>query len=162
MLTHDLPEPGDEFALSDSVKKTIQENVDNGKHQSLFVGIIDGDVVDYYPYGTVEKDGKEIDENTIFEIGSISKVFTTLILADMIEKGEINLDDPIDKFLPETIETPSKNGKKITLLDLARHTSGMPRFPDDFPIFDTNKQHEYDRDEMYDYLSRFEPSREIG
>ncbi|MGI9565758.1 MAG: serine hydrolase domain-containing protein [Nitrosopumilus sp.] len=162
MLTHDLPEPGDEFTLSDSVKKTIQENVDNGKHQSFFVGIINGDDIDYYHYGTIEKDGKEIDENTIFEIGSISKVFTTLILADMIEKNEISLDDPIDKFLPNTVKTPSKDGKKITLLDLARHTSGMPTFPDDFPIWDLNKHHEYDKEKMYDYLERFEPSREIG
>ena len=162
MLSHELPEPGDKFAISDSVKKTIQENVDNGKHQSLFVGIIDGNHVDYYHYGTVEKDGKEIDENTVFEIGSISKVFTTLILADMIEKDEVSLDDPIDKFLPNAIKTPSKDGKKITLYDLARHTSGLPVFPDDFPIFDVNKQQEYDREKMYDYLSRFEPSREIG
>ena len=48
------------------------------------------------------------------------------------------------------------------MLDLARHTSVMPTFPDDFPIWDLNKQHEYDKEEMYDYLSRFEPSREIG
>ena len=162
LLAHDLPESGNEFALSDSVKKILQENVDNGKHQSFFVGIIDGDDVDYYHYGTVEKNGKEIDENTIFEIGSISKVFTTLILADMVEKNKINLDDPIDKFLPETVKTPSKDGKKITLLDLARHTSGMPTFPDDFPIWDLNKHHEYDKKKMYDYLERFEPSREIG
>ena len=162
LLTHDLPEPGNEFVLSDSVKKTIQENVDNGKHPSLFVGIIDGEKMDYYHYGTVKKDGKKIDENTIFEIGSISKVFTTLVLADMIEKGEINLEDPIDKFLPENIETPSKDGKKITLLDLATHTSGMPTFPDDFPLWDLDKHHEYDRQKMYAFLERFEPSRDIG
>ena len=162
LLSHQLPESDDEFTLSDTIKKTIRENVENGKHQSLFAGIIDGDNVDYYYYGTTEKDGKHIDENTIFEIGSISKVFTTLILADMIEKDEINLEDPIDKFLPENVETPTKDGKKITLLDLARHTSGMPVFPDDFPIWDLNKQHEYDREKMYDYLERFEPSREIG
>ena len=162
VLTHDLPEPGDVFALSDSVKNVIRENVDNGKHQSFFVGIIDGENVDYYYYGTVEKNGKEIDENTIFEIGSISKVFTTLILADMVEKDEISLDDPIGKFLPENVKTPSKDGKQITLLDLARHTSGMPTFPDDFPLWDLNKHREYDREKMYDYLERFEPSREIG
>ena len=162
VLTHDLPEPGDTFALSDSVKNVIRENVDNGKHQSFFVGIIDGENVDYYHYGTVEKNGKEIDKNTIFEIGSISKVFTTLILADMVEKNEISLDDPIGKFLPEKVKTPSKNGKQITLLDLARHTSGLPTFPDDFPLWDVNKHNEYDREKMYDYLERFEPSREIG
>ena len=162
LFSHQLPEPGDEFALSDSVKKTIRENVDNGKHQALFVGLIDGGAVDFYHYGTIAKGENTIDENTLFEIGSVTKVFTTLLLADMVEKGEISLDDPIDKFLPEDVVTPSKNGKKITLMDLATHTSGLPRFPDDFPILDPDAMSEYDRDEMYDYLSTVEISREIG
>ena len=162
LFSHQLPEAGDKFALSDSVKKSIRENVENGKHQALFVGIINGDDVDYYYYGNTAKDENPIDENTIFEIGSVTKVFTTLLLADMIEKNEIGLDDPIDKFLPEDVTTPSNNGKKITILDLATHTSGLPRFPDDFPILDSDAMYEYDREKMYDYLSNVEISREIG
>jgi len=162
MLTHQLPDAGNQFELSDSVKKVIRENVDNGKHQALFVGIVDGNNTDYYHYGNTAKDEPAIDENTIFEIGSITKVFTTLLLADMVEKGEISLDDPIDKFLPEHVVTPSKNGKKITILDLATHTSGLPRFPDDFPIFDSDAMQEYDREKIYDYLSRVKIHREIG
>ena len=162
MLTHQLPDAGDQFELSDSVKKIIRENVDNGKHQALFVGIVDGDDIDYYHYGNTAKDGSTIDENTLFEIGSVTKVFTTLLLAEMVEKGEIGLDDPIDKFLPEHVVTPSKNGKKITILDLATHTSGLPRFPDDFPILDPDVMQEYDREKIYDYLSRVKIHREIG
>ena len=162
LFAHDLPEAGEEFALTDSVKRAIKENVDNGKHQSLFVGIVDRHGIDHFYYGNIEKDGNAIDENTVFEIGSISKVFTTLVLADMIEKGEISLDDPIDKFLQEDVLTPSKNDKKITVKDLATHTAGLPRFPDDFPILDSDKQFEYDREEMYQYLSSVELSRDIG
>ena len=161
-FTHQLPEAGDQFALSDSVKKTIRENVDNGKHQALFVGIVDEGNVDYYYYGSTAKDERPIDENTIFEIGSVTKVFTTLLLADMVENGQIDLSDPIDKFLPDDVVIPSKNGKKITILDLATHTSGLPRFPDDFPVLDSNTMHEYDREKMYDFLSSVEISREIG
>ena len=80
----------------------------------------------------------------------------------MIEKGEISLDDPIEQFLPEYVTTPSKNGKKITVLDLATHTSGLPLFPEDFPINDLDVMYEYDREEMYDFLSSVEISREIG
>lgn len=162
LLMHQLPEAGEEFVLSDSVKAVIRDNVNNGKHQSLFVGIVDENDVEYYYYGETAKDENPIDENTIFEIGSVTKVFTTLILADMVEKGEVNLNDPIDKFLPEGVSTPSKNGRTITLFDLATHSSGLPRMPDNFPISDMNEQFQYDREEMYDSLSKVELSREIG
>ena len=162
LFIHLLPEAEGEFALSDSVKKVIRDNVDNGKHQSLFVGIIDENNIEYYYYGDTAKDETPIDENTLFEIGSVTKVFTALILADMVEKGEVNLNDPIDKFLPEGVSTPSKNGRTITLFDLATHSSGLPRMPDNFPISDMNEQFQYDREEMYDSLSKVELSREIG
>lgn len=162
LLMHQLPEAGEEFVLSDSVKAVIRDNVNNGKHQSLFVGIVDENDVEYYYYGETAKDENPIDENTIFEIGSVTKVFTTLILADMVEKGEVNLNDPIDKFLPEGVSTPSKNERTITLFDLATHSSGLPRMPDNFPISDMNEQFQYDREEMYDSLSKVELSREIG
>jgi len=162
LLMHQLPEAEGEFELSDSVKKVIRDNVNNGKHQSLFVGIVDENDVEYYYYGETAKDENPIDENTIFEIGSVTKVFTTLILADMVEKGEVNLNDPIDKFLPEGVSTPTKNGRTITLFDLATHSSGLPRMPDNFPISDMNEQFQYDREEMYDSLSKVELSREIG
>jgi len=96
LFMHQLPEAGEEFALSDSVKAVIRDNVNNGKHQSLFVGIIDENDIEYYYYGDTAKDENQIDENTLFEIGSVSKVFTTLILADMVEKGEVSLNYPIE------------------------------------------------------------------
>jgi len=162
LFIHQLPEAGEDFAITDSVKAVIRDNVNNGKHQSLFVGIIDKNDVEYFYYGDTAKDENPIDENTIFEIGSVTKVFTTLILADMVEKGEVSLNDPIDKFLPEEVSTPSKNGRTITLFDLATHSSGLPRMPHDFPISDMDEQFQYDREEMYDSLSKVELSREIG
>lgn len=152
----------DEFTISDDIKKTIREKVDDGTYQSVFVGIIDNEGVERYHYGTAAKDGELIDENTIFETGSISKVFTSLILADMVLNNEISLDDSIDKFLPENVETPTWNGDKITLLDLATHTSGLPVMPNYPPNPDLDKEYEYDKDGMYEYLSDFQLSREIG
>ena len=162
LASHQLPETGDQFQLSDTVKEAIRENVDNGKHQALFVGMIDENGIQQYYYGHTSSGEDTIDENTIFEIGSVSKVFTALLLADMIEKGEVNLNDPIDIHLPEDVSTPSKNERKITLLDLITHTSGLPRWPDGFPILDMNEQYEYDREELYDYLAKVELTKEIG
>jgi D-alanyl-D-alanine-carboxypeptidase/D-alanyl-D-alanine-endopeptidase len=66
---------------------------------------------------------------TIFAIGSITKVFTTILLADMVDRGLVNLDDPIEKYLPSTVKVPKFNGKNITLENLATHTSGLPEWP---------------------------------
>ena len=152
----------DEFTISDTLKETIREKVNNGTHQSLFVGIIDNEGTKKYYYGSTAKDGNPIDENTIFETGSISKVFTSLVLADMVVNGEVNLDDSIDKFLPENVQTPSFDGQSITLLDLATHTSGLPMMPNYPPNPDLDKEYEFTKAGMYEYLSDFGIHREIG
>ena len=151
-----------QFTIPYILKESIRERVDNGTRTSLFVGIIDEDGIDQYYYGNVAKDGNPIDENTIFEIGSISKVFTSLILADMVENGDVHLDDSIDKFLPENIQTPTWEGQKITLLDLATHTSGLSMMPNYPPNPNLDKEYEFTKDGMYEYLSDFEMPREIG
>ena len=67
-----------------------------------------------------------VNQNTFFNIGSITKTFTTLLLADMVKRGIVNLNDPIEKYLPASVKVPEFNGQKITLADLATHTSGLP------------------------------------
>ena len=166
MLKHQLPEPGDKFELSDDVKKVIRENIDNGKHESIFIGIVYGNQTDYYYYGTTaapENDGRPIDENTIFEIASITKIFTNTILADMVQKEEVSIDDPIDKFLPEDlVDLPSNYDNKITLFHLATHTSGLPRDADNFPVWDFEAYPDYAEDEIYDYLSGLDLPSDVG
>ncbi len=79
-----------------------------------------------------DKEEKLPDENTMYEIGSITKVFTSLILADMVIKKQVNLEDPISKYLPATVKLPVVRGKEITLLNLANHSVGWPRMPDNY------------------------------
>ena len=74
-------------------------------------------------------DQPEINGDTLFEIGSITKTFTALLLQDMIERGEMKLDDPVAKILAQVGQVPTHNGREITLLHLATHTSGLPRNP---------------------------------
>ena len=95
------------------------------------------------------------DGETIFEIGSVTKVFTALLLSDMALRGEVKLNDPISKYLPATVHVPTRNGKQITLLDLATHYSGLPRMPN-------NYNREYSVEQMYDFLSNYTLTRDPG
>lgn len=73
------------------------------------------------------------DDRTVYEIGSISKVFTALLLADAVVRGEVKLDTPIARLLPDGVTLPGGAGDRITLRMLATHTSGLPRIPAEIP-----------------------------
>ncbi|MGA4844992.1 serine hydrolase domain-containing protein [Streptomyces sp. G5(2025)] len=77
---------------------------------------------------TAWRGGTPADADTRFEIGSLTKTFTGLLLAEMVARGEVAYDDPISRFLPRTAR-PQLRGSPITLLHLATHTSGLPRLP---------------------------------
>jgi D-alanyl-D-alanine-carboxypeptidase/D-alanyl-D-alanine-endopeptidase len=74
-------------------------------------------------------DDRPVTSETVFEIGSITKVFTALLLADMVRRGEVELDNPVSRHLPSDFKLPLRDGHEITLADLATHTSGLPRWP---------------------------------
>lgn len=74
-------------------------------------------------------DARPVTSDTVFEIASITKVFTALLLADMARRGEVGLDDPVARHLPGDFRLPMLDGRQITLVDLATHTSGLPRWP---------------------------------
>lgn len=83
--------------------------------------------VTFQAYGESGDPGKALDEDAIFDIGSITKVFTGVLLAEMVERGDVRLDDPLARYLPEGSRVPSQGERQITLLDLVTHTSGLPR-----------------------------------
>ena len=98
----------------------------------IVVGVIDSTGRRTISYGKFDTgDNRAVDGNTIFEIGSVTKVFTSLLLADMVQRGEVALTDSVAKYLPAGVKMPERNGRQITLEDLATHTSGLPRFADE-------------------------------
>jgi serine-type D-Ala-D-Ala carboxypeptidase/endopeptidase len=119
------------FKITDKLKETIQSLVDNNKtNAAIVVGLVDPNGTQFYGYGNMSNANPiKVDKDTIFAIGSITKVFTTILLADMVNRGLVNLDDPIEKYLPPSIKVPTYNGQKITLENLATHNSGLPEFP---------------------------------
>ena len=119
------------FKITDKLKETIQSLVDNNKtNAAIVVGLVDPNGTQFYGYGNMSNANPiTVDKDTIFAIGSITKVFTTILLADMFNSGLVNLDDPIEKYFPPSVKAPTYNGQKITLENLATHTSGLPEFP---------------------------------
>lgn len=147
----------------DSIKSIIQQEVANKRCKSIIVGIVTAQGRQIVAEGRISDANPALpDGNTIYEIGSITKVFTSLLLADMSLKQQLKLNDPISKFLPKTVKTPSRNGKEISLLSLATHRSGMPRFPHNVdPKNLDNPFADYTVQQMYEYLSDFEPDYDI-
>ncbi|AOW21081.1 serine hydrolase [Urechidicola croceus] len=153
-----------ENKISNEVKNHIKERVDEGINTGIVVALINGENVDYYSYGTADLiTGRKVDENSIFEIGSISKTFTGIMIADEILKGKMKTSDPISKYLPETVKTPTRNGKEITIKDVATHSSSLPRMPDNFnPSNPNNPYSDYTIEMAYEFVSRVELTRDIG
>jgi CubicO group peptidase (beta-lactamase class C family) len=137
---------------------------ENPKAVGIVVGLVDATGERFLASGVTAPGGTAVpDADTVYEIGSITKVFTSLILADMAGRGEVKLDDPVAKFLPPTVKVPERDGKKITLLDLSNQVSGLPRMPDNFKPADMGDPYaDYGPPQLYDFLSRYQLPRGIG
>ena len=149
----------------DEIKNILQDRIDRAKRGvGIVVGLVDEKGTRVITYGTASKDSKRpLDGDSVFEIGSVTKVFTATLLADMVERGEVSLSDPISKYLPRTVKTPTRDGKEITLLDLATQTSGLPRLPTNFaPKDPQNPYADYSVDQLYAFLSGYNLTRGIG
>jgi D-alanyl-D-alanine-carboxypeptidase/D-alanyl-D-alanine-endopeptidase len=109
-----------------------------------------------------EGDPSPMDGDTVFEIGSVSKVFTALLLGEMVGAGEVQLSDPVAKYLPAGVKVPEHNGRKITLLDLAIHTSGLPFMSDDVPVYNVATAGTGENAQLYRFLGRYQLTRDPG
>jgi serine-type D-Ala-D-Ala carboxypeptidase/endopeptidase len=100
---------------------------------------------------------KAPDSDTLYEIGSVTKVLTGLLLAREVENGALRPDDPLSKLLPQTVRLPVRDGRAITVMDLATHSSGLPRLPTNMPRRDpSNPYADYDAELLYQFLASHE------
>jgi D-alanyl-D-alanine-carboxypeptidase/D-alanyl-D-alanine-endopeptidase len=160
------PQPSTSALPSDAeIRQILVDRID-AQHQSvgIVVGVIGPDGRRIIAYGHPEKgDPRPLNGDTVFEIGSETKVFTSLLLADMVQHGEVALNDPVSKFLPGTVKMPERNGRAITLVDLATHTSGLPRVSANMkPADPANPYADYTVAQLYDFLSGYQLTRDIG
>ncbi len=147
------------------VKSFILNQIVNKSKAAIVVGFVDPNGTRIFSFGNMSKaHNVPVNENTLFDIGSITKTFTTLLLADMVERGIVNLTDPIEKYLPASVKVPQFNEHKITLEDLATHTSGLPEWPSNVwlnnKVGDINPN--YNATQLYQALSNTKLTREPG
>ena len=158
-----MPTPTAGPTIPSAVKEHIRELVDNEYSRGIVVALIDASGTTYYSYGKMSRDGAPVNERTIFEIGSVSKVFTAILLADLVERGVVTLDTPIEKYLPPEVRVPERNAKKITLEHLATHRSGLPRMPTNWKPKDPNNPYvDYTTKDLYEFLSSYTLPRDPG
>ena len=155
-LPADWTIPGD-AALGSLIEERIAQR--NGA--GMVLGVVEPSGTRIVARGPAS--GPKFDGDTVFEIGSMTKVFTALLLADMALKGEVSLDDPVEKYLPEGATMPVRNGKAITLRHLTMQNSGLPRLPDNMPYADPLDPYaDYAEQHLLDFLGRYELPRDPG
>lgn len=147
------------------IRTILQQRID-AFHQGvgIVVGVIDPEGRRVVAYGSLEKgDARPLNGETVFEIGSVTKVFTSLLLVDMAQHGEVSLTDPVAKFLPAGVTVPQRGGRTITLQDLSRQISGLPRMPGNFaPKDPANPYADYSPEQLFAFLSTYQLTRDIG
>lgn len=151
-------------SIPDDVREHVKTLVDERICTGIVVGVIDESGTTFFGQGkTATMNGRPIDADTLFEIGSISKVFTSILLCEQVESGKMSLDEPVQKYLPENVTIPQRDDKVITLRMLATHHSGLPRMPGNFnPADPENPYADYTEKQLFDFLSTCELQSDPG
>ncbi|HUF29939.1 MAG TPA: serine hydrolase [Gemmatimonadaceae bacterium] len=149
--------------LADSVRASVRARVEHGWTPGMVVGVVDSSGSHFFSAGSTSmRGGNAVDEQTIFEIGSVTKLFTTLLLTAMASRGEVELDEPVSALLPDSVHVPQRDSV-ITLRMLALHRSGLPDLPPNWVSPDSaNPYAAYDSVQLYAFLRDYSLPRAPG
>lgn len=132
LLLGEAPARGQPTAVIDSIGEALAENHPGG----AVIGLLHDDTTAVHAFGAVDTTGTRPTARTLFEIGSITKTFTGLLLSDAIERGRLRPADPVRQYLPDSVRWTQPDSAQtsgwdsaITLGHLATHRSGLPRLP---------------------------------
>jgi len=151
-----------EAVLTDAaLRQILQQRIKNKKAVGIVVGRLQGTNRSIVAAGTLAlNSSRPVNGDTLFELGSITKVFTGILLGDMANRGEVRPDDPATKYLPPIAKMPSRNGHVITLAHLASHRSGLPGMPENLTPAETFAN--YSMEQGFEFLSSYELPRDPG
>jgi CubicO group peptidase (beta-lactamase class C family) len=150
---------------SDSAAQALLRELANRQGiKGIVVGLLDEtETRRVIAYGEPGPGARPLDGESVFELGSMTKVFTGILLADAVRRGEARLTDPVAALLPPAVRVPSRNGKPITLLDLTTHFSSLPLMPANLaPADPANPFADYTESRLYEFLASYELPREPG
>jgi CubicO group peptidase (beta-lactamase class C family) len=151
----------DRSAIDELVKPFLKDK----PYLGLVVGVTRPGGHEVIGYGRVTLDGKPQTPaaDTLFEIGSATKIFTGTLLAEAVAAGRVRLDDPVQKYLPGGLTVPRRDDRDITLLHLATHTSSLPVQPPLILLKDlANPYGEFDQGRLKRALADIKLARPIG
>jgi len=159
--------PGNQEALlkwKSKIDSIVRPAFESERTVGIIVGVAEGNRTFFIGYGSTNLGGGKIpDENTIFEIGSVTKAFTGIMLAKKVLEHKVALDDPVRKLLPAYFRIPGFGSKEITLLDLSTHYSGLPRIPTNMNLEHiVNPYKNYTGYKMREFLAGYQLPREPG
>jgi CubicO group peptidase (beta-lactamase class C family) len=149
-------------STDDAAIQTFLHDTFARKNVGMVIGLVDEHGSRVFGAGKLDNGtDQEVNGDTVFEIGSITKTFTTLLLQDMVERGEMKLDDPVSKYLPKSVKMPTHGGKEITLLNLAAQDSGLPFNANNLSLAE-NPFADYTAGKLYDFLAGYTLTNDPG
>ncbi|MES2018977.1 MAG: serine hydrolase [Pseudomonadota bacterium] len=150
--------------LKAEVDKLAQPLIDSKETTGMIVGVLQADGSEqFFGYGVTDQGGHRPDGNTLFAIGSLSKGFLSATTAVLVQEGKLHWDDTLEQLLPAHVQL-SRDARKITLLQLVTHTSGLPRQPFtpqtlryfvEYLFTGNSFYRHFDRDYLLNYMASF-------
>ncbi len=150
------------FDHEEKITALVKPYVENENVFAISVAAVADGQVWFGNFGQLSKeDTNKPTENTIYEIGSITKVLTSLLLADAVQSGELKLSTPVGEVMLELKE--SRFGQQVNLLHLSTHTAGLPKMPTNWQPKNLQAPYaDYDRELLNQYIASVKPSSSLG
>jgi CubicO group peptidase (beta-lactamase class C family) len=150
--------------LDKKIETIVQPFMFESKTVALSIGVLKDGKTYFYNYGETKKGNGQIPSSkNLYEIGSITKTFTGILLAKAVTENKIRLNDPVNKFLPKNTPILKFGNDTLKIVHLSNHTSGLPPLPDNFGSTDlVNPYMDYDEKKLFAYLKHASISRKPG
>lgn len=154
----------DNHNLEITIDNVIKDNIVGLGLNSVVVGVIKNDTQYIQKYENPDNESDKVSTESIFELASASKVFTTSVLQILVDEGTLNLNQKVTDFIPSQYQV-SEKANDVTLRHLACHTSGFPSLPDSFIdkiTDDANPFAIFTKKDIYDYLKNCDNKKKSG